>query len=100
MNNQPPKTAQEIKEKITSFQNGVLVKNAKKSKLPYSLNIIIMILSDLLSGVLVGAGIGYLLYKLFAFHLLIVAVFVLLGGLAGFSNLYKSLNRLQKGIEK
>ena len=96
MDNTKPKTPQEMKEKINSFQHEVFVCGSKKSQVSYSVNVVITVLSDLLSGLLVGGGIGYLIYKLFNLQIWVVALFVLLGGFAGFLNLYKSLERLQK----
>lgn len=97
---QMAQSAEEMKEKIDAFQEKAFSKKSKKTQMSYSVNVIITVLSDLLSGLLVGAGIGYLLYKLFNLSVVVLAVFVLLGGFAGFLNLYKSLNRLQKGIKK
>ena len=100
MNNTKARTPEEMKEKIDSFRQQIFVSGSKKSKVPYSVNIVITVLSDLLSGLLVGAGIGYLIYKFFDVHIWIIAFFVLLGGLAGFLNLYKSLSHLQKAVRK
>ena len=97
MNNRMAQTPQEMKEKIDSFRKTVLSDYSKKKNKSHSFNIIVTVLSDLLSGLFVGAGIGYLFYRLLDMHILVVGIFVLLGGMAGFLNLYKSLNRMQKG---
>ena len=97
MNNRTAQTPQEMKEKIDSFRTEVLSDCLKKKNKSHSFNIIVTVLSDLLSGLLVGAGIGYLFYKLFDVHFGVIGVFVLLGGMAGFLNLYRSLAHLQKG---
>ena len=45
---------------------------------------------ELLSGVLIGAGIGYLLDNLFSTRPWLVAIFTILGGAAGVLNIYKT----------
>ena len=96
MNNKTVQTPQEMQEKINSFRKTVLSDDTKEKTYSHSWNVIIIVLSDLLSGLLVGAGIGFLLYKFFDLHVFIIAFFVLFGGFAGFLNVYKSLNSLQK----
>ena len=100
MNTTQPQTPEQMKEKINTFRQSAFVRVSKKSNVSYSVNILITVLSDLLSGLLVGAGLGYLIYKSFNVHIGVVALFVLLGGLAGFLNLYKSLSHLQKAVKK
>ena len=45
--------------------------------------------TELLAGVLVGAGIGYLLDEYFSMRPLFLIVFLFLGGAAGFLNVYR-----------
>lgn len=45
---------------------------------------------ELLSGVLIGAGIGYLLDDLFSTRPWLAAIFTILGGAAGVLNIYKT----------
>ena len=89
------KTPQEMKEKVNAFRKSTLSKPEKRSTVSSSLNIIITIISDLLGGLLVGAGLGYLLVKFFNAHMLVFAIFILLGGFAGLLNLYKSLKKME-----
>ena len=49
----------------------------------------IRIAADLLSGIAVGAGIGYVLDKVFDTRPYLFAVFLLFGGAAGFLNVYR-----------
>ncbi len=56
----------------------------------------VMIVSDLAGGLLVGAGIGYVLCALFDAHPAVWAVFILLGGFAGLLNVFKSVSRIEK----
>ncbi len=45
---------------------------------------------ELLSGVLIGAGIGYVLDKLFSSQPWLIVIFTILGGAAGILNIYKT----------
>lgn len=49
----------------------------------------IRIAADLLSGIAVGAGMGYVLDKVFDTRPYLFAVFLLFGGAAGFLNVYR-----------
>ena len=89
------RTPQEMKEKIDAFRNGNSKSSKGRSSVSAPVSIIITIISDLLGGLLVGAGLGYLLVKFFNAHMLVFAVFVLLGGFAGLLNLYKSLKKME-----
>lgn len=86
----------EIKVQIEALK-GKLSSSKKKSIETSGLNLSIMIISDLAGGLLVGAGIGYMLYALFDVHLVVLALFVLFGGFAGLLNVYKSISHLEKG---
>ena len=93
MNETETKTPQEMKEKIESFRK--LAFPPKQQAVSGSVAVIITIISDLLGGLLVGAGLGYLFMKLFGAHKIVLAIFVLLGGLAGLLNVYKSIKQLE-----
>ncbi len=86
----------EIKAQIEALREK-LPSSSKKSMETSGLNLSIMIISDLAGGLLVGAGIGYLLYALLDVHLFVFALFVLFGGFAGLLNVYKSISHLEKG---
>lgn len=89
------RTPQEMKEKIDAFRQDAFQKNEKRSPVASPLNIIIIILSDLLGGLLVGAGLGYVAVTYWGAHKIFFAIFILLGGFAGLLNLYRSMKRLE-----
>ncbi len=95
MTNKPHLTPDEMKEKIQLFR-GRLNSVPKHKGVSSGLNIIITVISDLFGGLLAGGGIGYLFYRFLGAHLIVLAIFILLGGLAGFSNVYKSVRRFEK----
>ena len=96
MSDKQPLTPQQMHEKIDAFRQKALIDKSKKASVSNSAGIVITIVSDLLGGLLVGAGIGWVIFKIFDTHLIVMGIFVLLGGLAGFLNLYKSLNVLER----
>ena len=77
------RTPQEMKEKINAFRDGNSQRSKGRSSVSAPVSIIITIISDLLGGLLVGAGLGYLLVRFFDAHMLVFALFILLGGFAG-----------------
>ena len=89
------KTPQEMKEKIDAFREDAFSSSKKRSTVSNPLNIIITILSDLLGGLFVGAGLGYLLVQYLGAHKIFLAIFILLGGIAGLLNLYRSMKKLE-----
>ena len=89
------RTPQQMKEKIDAFRDDALSHSKRRSSVSAPVSIIITIISDLLGGLLVGAGLGYLLVKFFDAHMLVFALFILLGGFAGLLNLYKSLKKME-----
>lgn len=54
------------------------------------------IAADLIAGVLVGMGIGYVLDMLAGTKPVLLSVFVLLGGAAGFLNMYRTVKDEEK----
>jgi len=55
---------------------------------------------ELISGVLVGAGIGYILDKLFDFKPLFLVTFIILGGIAGIVNVARSVKEADSKKEE
>ena len=55
---------------------------------------------ELLSGVVIGAAIGYFLDMAFGTRPLLMGIFLLLGGMAGFLNVYKFVKRREKEKDK
>ena len=55
--------------------------------------------AELISGVIVGAGIGYLLDILFGTRPMLLIIFLFLGGVAGFLNVYRFVKSMEKEQE-
>jgi len=97
MNEAVQQNISQLKEKISSFQKKRV---SKKNKSLTPFYVLTMVFSDLISGVLVGTAIGYLLYRIFDLHVFVIAVFVLLGGFASILNLYRSVKVISKENQK
>ena len=89
MNNKKP-----VKINKENTSDELVVKSTVSSKA--ALGIVFAVSCDLLSGLLVGTAIGYLLCKYFSLHIAFLGVFILLGGIAGLLNMYKTLKNLKK----
>ena len=77
-----------------SLQADAYLKNKRKGVKCFG--IVSAVSCDLLAGLLIGTAIGYILYRYFSLHLVFFGIFVLLGGLAGLLNMYKTLKRFEK----
>lgn len=55
---------------------------------------------ELISGVLIGAGIGYILDELFDFHSVLLLTFIILGGFAGMLNVYRYVKKIDEQDER
>ena len=88
------KTSEQLKEKIDSFRQSVF--SAKKENSSHHVGIALAVICDLLAGLLVGAIIGFMLYKYMHFHLIFFGIFIFLGGIAGVLNVFKTLSKLNK----
>lgn len=64
------------------------------------LSIGLQIAIELVSGTIVGAGIGFLLDKLFDFEFLFLVLFTILGGIAGFMNVINYIKHVNNHKEK
>jgi len=64
------------------------IKQADTSTYTGAASVAFRVTMDLVSGVLVGAGIGYILDRVFHTHPVFLVIFILLGGAAGFLNIY------------
>ena len=85
-----------LRDKIEKARKAVLPAKANSSEYTATTGIGIRMASDLLAGVLVCAGIGYVLDFVFNTRPIMLAVFLLFGGAAGFLNLYRSAHNLKK----
>ena len=93
MNDSFQQNLSQLKEQIKVFSKE---HEGKKNRPLTPFYVLTMVFSDLISGVLVGMAIGYLLYRIFDLHILVVAFFVLLGGIASILNLYRSIKTITK----
>lgn len=55
---------------------------------------------ELISGIIVGGGIGYILKEVFDFSEVFLICMIVLGGFAGFLNISRYLKGLEKGRNK
>ncbi len=86
------KNLNEIKEKIKNFEE----KNFKKKTHSISgINIGLKLSLDLISPIIVGILIGLGMDKIFFTKPIFFLIFLLLGLIAGFFNIYKSMNKLK-----
>lgn len=97
-NGNVPDDLKELDGKICRLR-GVQAKNASQHSEHHfspAARMGVGIVADLLSGVLVGGGIGYVLDGLFNTKPFLLSVFLLFGGAAGFLNVYRSAQTAEK----
>jgi len=70
-----------------------------ESRFAYAAKVGFRIGAELISGVIVGAGIGYLLDSWFDTQPLLLIIFLFLGGIAGFLNVYRFVKSTEKEQE-
>ena len=88
----------QLNERIESLKNMQLAQSAdrKEKKFISAYQVGTRIAADLVSGVLVGAGLGYLIDKTFNSSPLALISLLILGSIAGFLNVYRFVK--QEGI--
>lgn len=86
-----PEDLKQIDERIKKLTARELAarKDKPESDFAYATKTGFRIGTELLSGVLVGAAVGYFLDHLFATKPLLLIIFLFLGGAAGFLNVYR-----------
>lgn len=86
---------EQIDKRIKHFKNNREQKetDGSEKKFVYAYQIGSRIATELVSGVLVGAGLGYLLDKIFETAPLMLITFLILGGAAGFLNVYRFVKK-------
>ncbi len=96
-NGNVPEDLRKLDEKIRRIGSR-LQKDKKKNVEGHSVasRVGIAVAADLVAGVLVGSGIGYVLDRLFGTKPVLLAVFVLFGGAAGFLNMYRTVKEEEK----
>ena len=92
-----PEDPKKLDEKIRRM-NGEKSKSGRsgETERPAVSRIGVAIAADLIAGVLVGTGIGYVLDMLAGTKPVLLSVFVLLGGAAGFLNMYRTVKDEEK----
>ena len=95
MDKNVPEDLQKLKSKIDMAKQKKTV-NSAGHKAVAATGLGVRIATDLLAGVLVGGCIGYVLDDLFGTKPILLVIFLLFGGAAGFLNVY----RMVKSVEK
>ncbi len=91
-----------VPEDLRRLKNKINVAKEKKTAKPSAPRVVaasgigIRIAADLLAGVLVGGGIGYVLDDFFGTKPILLVIFLFFGGAAGFLNVY----RMVKSVER
>lgn len=90
-----PQDVQHIRKRIKKFKSfeKKVQKDPTETKFVYAYQIGSRIATELVSGVLVGAGLGYLLDKTFDTAPVLLIIFLVLGGAAGFLNVYRFVRK-------
>jgi len=70
-----------------------------ESRFAYAAKVGFRIGAELISGVIIGAGIGYLLDNWFGTRPLLLIIFLFLGSIAGFLNVYRFVKSTEKEQE-
>ena len=80
-----------INERIEKFKEtgGESLKSGRRQEFAYATKTGLRVGTEMLSGVIVGAGIGYFLDKFLDTKPCLLIVFLMLGGFAGFLNVYR-----------
>ena len=89
-----PQDLKELGEKIATAKKDKT--NNKAQDNCSQLSIAFQILTELISGVLVGAGIGYILDEVFDFRVIFLLIFIILGAIAGMVNVFRYLNKTEE----
>jgi ATP synthase protein I len=97
-----PDDIKAINKKISEFKqkHKLIVENNDANRADYHRSAVgFQISAELIAGVLVGAGIGYLLDILLGTKPWLLAIFIIFGGAAGMLNIYKSFKAEDKSKE-
>lgn len=92
-----PENLQALEAKICRMRGvGNNNKSLSTSEYVSAAGVGVQIAADLLAGVLVGAGVGYVLDMILGVRPIMLAVFLLFGGAAGFLNVYRTVKNEEK----
>lgn len=86
-----PQDVKLMNKRIQDFKSGEKQKTKPQTNKKFisAYQIGTRVAAELVSGVLVGAGLGYLLDKLFGSEPILLIILLILGGAAGFLNVYR-----------
>ena len=90
-----PEDLRLLKSKISCAKEGK-TKKRQSSKFVAASGLGFRIATDLLAAVIVGGAMGYLFDELFGTKPIMLVVFLLFGGAAGFLNVYRLVRRVEK----
>lgn len=95
-----PQDIQEIEKRIKAIKTRKKeTKNNDKNG--YSqVAIVFQMAIELVSGVFVGAGIGYILDEMFDFKFICLLIFTIFGGIAGMVNVVRYLKKVDEETER
>ena len=82
-----------LQKKIEDVRSSL--KDIRAEKSTERVGIVLIVLSDLLGGLLVGCALAYILCHFFGTHVIFGGLLILLGGIAGFFNIYKSVQKIE-----
>ncbi len=91
-----PENLQALEAKICRMRGVGNNKSLSTSEYVSAAGVGVQIAADLLAGVLVGAGVGYVLDMILGVRPIMLAVFLLFGGAAGFLNVYRTVKNEEK----
>ena len=95
MDKNVPEDLQRLKSKINVAKDKKPKKHSNH-KVYAATGLGIRIAADLLAGVLVGGGIGYVLDDWFGTQPIFLVIFLLFGGAAGFLNVYRMVESIEE----
>ncbi len=94
-----PEKLKKLEEKIESFRNTSSKQKQKSAEYSIAVGRGVRLAADLLAGVVVGSGIGFVLDWLLNTRPIMLVVFLLFGGAAGFLNIYRTAHSTEQHNE-
>lgn len=99
--NKIPEDIKLIDERIKKLKakEAIARKDNPQSEFAYATKTGMRVGTELVSGVIVGAALGYVLDRFFETKPLLLIIFLFLGGVAGFLNVYRFVKSEEKNKE-
>ncbi len=94
------KALEALDKRIESLSEGTESKKKSKGEGKGNFDLAIRIISDLIAGVVVGLGIGMVLDDVFDKKPLFMIIFLFMGSIAGFLNVYRTVQAYEKRQEQ